>query len=77
MMIGAGAPPMLCVLSMAFHTNLFGGITHYASGQSAAYFGAGFVEIGDYMKLGAILGVINFLIFATVGGAWWKVLGLF
>ena len=29
------------------------------------------------MKLGAILGVINFLIFATVGGAWWKVLGLF
>ena len=77
MMIGAGAPPMLCVLSMAFHTNLFGGITHYASGQSAAYFGAGFVEIGDYMKLGAILGVINFLIFATVGGVWWKVLGLF
>ena len=32
---------MLACLTMAFHTNLFGGITHYASGQGALYFGSG------------------------------------
>jgi len=33
MMIVSGTPPMLAGLTMAFHTNLFGAITHYASGQ--------------------------------------------
>lgn len=41
MMIASGAPPMLAGLTMAFHTNLFGAITHYASGQGAVYFGGG------------------------------------
>jgi len=37
----AGVPPILATLTLAFNTNLFGGISHYASGQSAVYYGAG------------------------------------
>ena len=41
-MIGAGTPPVLAALTIPFHTNLFGGITHYASGQSAVFYGSGY-----------------------------------
>ena len=77
MMIASGAPPMLAGLTMAFHTNLFGAITHYASGQGAVYFGAGFVDLPTTFKLGGILGIVNVLIWGVVGGAWWKVIGLY
>jgi len=77
MMIAAGAPPILVGLSMAFHTNLFGGITHYASGQSACYYGAGFIELKDYFRIGGICGVVNVLIWAVFGGLWWKAIGLY
>ena len=77
MMLASGVPPMLAGLTMAFHTNLFGAITHYASGQSAVYFGSGYVELKDYFRLGAIVGAFNFILWAVVGGAWWKVIGLY
>ena len=77
MMIASGAPPMLAGLTMAFHTNLFGAITHYASGQGAVYFGAGYVDLPTTFKVGGILGVINILIWGIVGGAWWKFIGLY
>ena len=77
MMMASGAPPVLAGLSMAFHTNLFGAITHYASGQGAVYFGAGYVDLPTTFRLGGILGVVNLLIWGIVGGAWWKVLGLY
>lgn len=77
MMMASGAPPVLVGLTMAFHTNLFGAITHYASGQSACYYGAGFVELKDYFRLGAICGVVNVLIWGIFGGLWWKAIGLY
>ena len=77
MMIASGAPPLLAGLTMAFHTNLFGAITHYASGQGAVYFGAGFVDLPTTFKLGGILGVVNILIWGVVGGTWWKIIGLY
>jgi DASS family divalent anion:Na+ symporter len=77
MMIASGAPPMLAGLTMAFHTNLFGAITHYASGQGAVYFGAGYVDLPTTFKLGGVLGVVNLLIWGVIGGAWWKFIGLY
>ena len=28
-------------------------------------------------KLGGVLGVVNLLIWGVIGGAWWKVIGLY
>lgn len=76
-MLSAGAPPVLATLSLAFTTNLFGGITHYSSGQSAVYYGAGFVDLKTTFRLGAICAAINLSVWAIVGSLWWKVIGLY
>ena len=62
-MIASGAPPALAALTLAFNTNLFGGLTHYASGQSAVYFSSGAISLPALWKQGAYMSVVNFLIF--------------
>jgi len=76
MMISSGAPPVLSALTLAFNTNLFGGMTHFASGQSAVYFGTGHVELANLWKQGAYCAVLNFLVWGIAGMAWWKLIGL-
>eukprot|EP00213_Chloropicon_mariensis_P002813 CAMPEP_0197474288 /NCGR_PEP_ID=MMETSP1309-20131121/5746_1 /TAXON_ID=464262 /ORGANISM="Genus nov. species nov., Strain RCC998" /LENGTH=566 /DNA_ID=CAMNT_0043013885 /DNA_START=269 /DNA_END=1969 /DNA_ORIENTATION=- len=76
-MIGAGTPPILAALTIPFHTNLFGGMTHYASGQSAVFFGSGYYDMPTTFKVGGIVGVANLLIWGIVGGFWWKIIGLY
>ena len=74
--ISIGTPPELAALSLGFLSSLFGGLTHYGSGPAPILFGTGFVTIGEWWKVGAIVGVINIVIWLVVGGVWWKVLGL-
>ena len=76
MMLASGTPPMLAALTLGFNTNLFGGLTHYASGQAACYFSSGHVPMSLLWKQGAYMSVVNLLIYSTVGMAWWKMLGL-
>ncbi|BBN06238.1 divalent anion:Na+ symporter, DASS family [Marchantia polymorpha subsp. ruderalis] len=77
MQLAAGVPAVLAALALAFNTNLFGALTHYSSGQAAVYFGAGYVELPDVFRLGAIMAVWNILVWSVVGGLWWKFLGLY
>ena len=74
--IAAGAPPLLAAMSLGCLIGLMGGLTHYATGPAPIYFGAGYVSQGQWWKIGFILSVINVAIFIIVGGAWWKVIGL-
>lgn len=76
-MLAAGCPPALGVLSLAFTTNLFGGITHYSSGQAAVYYGAGYTGLGDTLRVGAACGLLNLAVWGLAGGVWWKLLGLY
>ncbi|QDZ19865.1 sodium/sulfate symporter [Chloropicon primus] len=76
-MIGAGTPPLLAALTIPFHTNLFGGMTHYASGQSAVFYGSGYYDMPTTFKVGGIVGITNLLIWGIVGGVWWKIIGLY
>ncbi|KAL6785363.1 LCI20 [Auxenochlorella protothecoides x Auxenochlorella symbiontica] len=77
MMQVAGVPAVLGALSLGFMSNLFGSITHFGSGQAAVYYGAGYLELKEVFSYGALMAVVNLLIFGVVGGAWWKVLGLY
>ena len=76
-MVVSGVPPALATLTLAFNTNLFGGLSHYSSGQAAVYFGAGFVELRKNFLVGAVCGVSNLLIWGISGALWWKVMGLY
>ena len=75
--IAMGTPPALAVFSLAFASSLFGGLTHYGCGPAPIFFGAGYVKIGDWWKLGFIVSVINILIFIGLGALWWKAIGLY
>lgn len=74
--IVVGTPPLLAALVLAFFSNLFAGTTHYGTGPAPVLFGAGYVEMGDWWKTGALISVVNIVIWLAIGGLWWKVLGL-
>ncbi|EES04490.1 dicarboxylate transporter 2, chloroplastic [Sorghum bicolor] len=77
MHVAAGVPSVLSALALAFNTDLFGGITHYSSGQAAVYFGAGYLDLPDVFRIGFISTLINTLIWGGIGTFWWKFLGLY
>jgi divalent anion:Na+ symporter, DASS family len=74
--IQVGAPPSLAALLFGFLSSLCGGLTHYGSGPAAVLFGSHYVPIGAWWRIGAIVSVLNLLVFGIVGGAWWKLVGL-
>jgi len=74
--IAAGAPPLLAALVLAFFSNLFSAMTHYGTGPAPVLYGAGYVELPDWWRLGFIVSVINIVIWLGIGGLWWKILGL-
>ncbi|CAM0911421.1 unnamed protein product [Alopecurus aequalis] len=77
MHLAAGVPAILSALALTYNSNLFGALTHYSSGQSAVYYGAGYVDLPDVFKLGFAAAAINALIWGVVGTFWWKFLGLY
>jgi len=74
--IALGAPPLLVVLVLAFFSSLFGGLTHYGCGPAPILYASGYVSLPKWWKIGAIVSVINILIWFVVGGLWWKLLNL-
>ncbi len=50
-------------------------LTHYATGTSPIIFGSGYVSLGTWWRVGFVMCVVELVVFAVVGGAWWKVLG--
>lgn len=71
-----GTPPMVAALALAQMSNLMGCLTTYGIGSAPPYFGAGYVGQGDWLKFGFILSVFYLGVWLGVGGAWWKVIGL-
>jgi DASS family divalent anion:Na+ symporter len=72
----AGAPPLLAALVLGFVSSLFGSLTHYACGPAPVLFGGGYVPLGTWWRLGALVSVVNIVIWMVVGGAWMKLLGI-
>ncbi len=68
-------PSTLAALTLGYNSNLFGTLTHYASGPSAVYYASGYQRMGEVLQLGALLGLRSLLTWGVVGMAWWKVLG--
>jgi len=73
--ISLGTPPMLAIFILMFSSNLFGGFTHYSCGPAALLYGAGYVGIKEWWKLGFISSLVNIAIWGGVGSLWWKFLG--
>lgn len=74
--VAVGTPPLLAALVLAFFSNLMSSMTHYGTGPAPVLFGAGYVDIGTWWKLGLLVSAVNVAIWLLLGGLWWKVLGL-
>ena len=74
--IAAGAPPYLAVLSLAYFSNLNASLTHYGTTPAPIYFGAGYVTQRMWWRLGLIASLITIPIWAIFGFTWWKILKL-
>nr|WP_328698770.1 DASS family sodium-coupled anion symporter [Brevibacterium rongguiense] len=73
--ITAGAPALFAALSLGFASNLFGGLTHYASGPAGVVFGSGYVKAGEWFRVGAIAGIIMLIVFFAVAIPWMALTG--
>lgn len=74
--IALGTPPELAALTLAFFSNLFGGLTHYGSGPAPILFGTGYVSVTTWWKVGLISSGVNIGIWMIIGGLWWKLICL-
>ena len=74
--LAAGAPPFLAVLSLAYFSNLGASLTHYGTTPAPIYFGAGYVTQRTWWFIGLIVSFLTIVIWSVLGFTWWKVLGL-
>jgi DASS family divalent anion:Na+ symporter len=74
-MIAAGTPPILTVLTMAYVSSLGASLTHYGTTSSPIYYGAGYLSQGAWWRVGLIVTTVNGLVWVLCGLVWWKALG--
>ena len=70
-------PPLLVTFIFAFASNLFGGLTHYSFGSAPILYGAGFIKLDTWWKIGFFVSLINIIIWLGIGLAWWKLIGIY
>ena len=72
-----GAPPMLYALILAAAGNIMMTLTHYATGTAPVIFNSGYVTLGEWWGIGAIMSVVNLVVWIGAGLIWWKFLGYY
>jgi divalent anion:Na+ symporter, DASS family len=74
--LAAGTPTYLAVLSLAYFSNLAAALTHYGTTPAPIYFGAGYTTQRTWWTVGLITSLITIAVWTIVGFTWWKVLKL-
>lgn len=74
--VGLGAPGYLSALLLAYSGCLCYSLTHYSAGPGPIFYGAGFVDLPTWWRVGFLTSVVHIVIWAGSGPFWWKLLGL-
>jgi len=74
--IAMGTPPLLAAIALGQLSNVMGCLSTYGIGSAPPYFAAGYVPQSKWYQLGFMLSVYYIAVWLFVGGAWWKVIGL-
>eukprot|EP00386_Alphamonas_edax_P007510 GDKI01025005.1.p1 GENE.GDKI01025005.1~~GDKI01025005.1.p1 ORF type:complete len:519 (+),score=153.06 GDKI01025005.1:126-1682(+) len=74
--LAANGPPQAMSYIFGTMCAFSGGITHYGTGTGPAYFAAGYVPLSVWWGLGFVVSVLQLGVYASVGMAWWKAIGL-
>ena len=73
--LAAGAPPALAVLSLAAFSNLSASLTQFGTTPGPIFFGARYVTQREWWKYGFLVSLVTITIWSSVGFVWWKSLG--
>lgn len=73
--IGAGVPPLMAALMLAFDGSLYLSTSSYSAGPAALLSSTGYVSNKDWWKLSAIIGIVLNIIWLGGGLLWTKVIG--
>jgi anion transporter len=76
-LVACGAPPLMSALVLGIFSNIMGCTTHYGIGSAPPFFGAGYVPLATWWKIGFGLSVFYIATFLGVGSVWWKVIGIY
>jgi DASS family divalent anion:Na+ symporter len=52
-------------------------LTHYATAEAPIYYGAGYINVSTWWKVGFYLSLVYIPVWLVIGGIWWQFLGLF
>jgi DASS family divalent anion:Na+ symporter len=74
--LAAGAPTYVAVLSLAYFSNLDASLTHFGTTPGPIYFGTNYVKQQTWWKVGLIVSLITIPIWVIFGFTWWKLLKL-
>ncbi|MEZ5351733.1 MAG: DASS family sodium-coupled anion symporter [Bryobacteraceae bacterium] len=74
-LVAQGAPIGLVAFAFACFSNLSAGLTNYGTTPSPMFFAHDYVPMKLWWKVGFLISLVNITVYATVGFAWWKVLG--
>lgn len=74
--LAVGAPGVAAALALGFVSNLFSSMTHYGTSPAPVYFGAGYVDMRTWWRLGFLISLVNLLVWIGIGSLWWKLIGL-
>lgn len=74
--LAAGTPPYLAVLSLAYFSNLGASLTHFGTTPAPIYFGADYVKQRTWWWIGLIASFVTIATWSILGFTWWKVLRL-
>lgn len=76
-LINIQTPPFFAVFILASMSNLFGCLSHYGSGPAPILYGAGYIKVNTWWKIGFFMSLVYLTIYLVFGGLYWKILGLF
>jgi DASS family divalent anion:Na+ symporter len=74
--VGLGAPSYLSALLLAYGGCLCYSLTHYSAGPGPIFYGAGFVDLPTWWRIGFLTSILHLVTWAGTGPFWWKFLGL-
>lgn len=74
--VSLGAPGYLSALLFCYAGCLCYSLTHYSAGPGPIFYGAGYVPLPTWWRIGFLTSLLHLAIWGGTGPFWWKVLGL-
>lgn len=74
--VSLGAPGYLSALLFCYAGCLCYSLTHYSAGPGPIFYGANFVPLPTWWRIGFVTSLLHLVIWGGTGPFWWKILGL-